>query len=150
MNLEELKLNIPYISRDDLKELIYEDEILNIYKNDWQTTCYKLWRSKFYHPEAVEPSIFWLSQFVKPQSEHDFIFRFRVYSDATVYMLLKDMPFGRSQYSFIIIKRDNPRKILDTIKDKQLKEVAMLNELPLGKLLHEFTFDESVLSRHRG
>lgn len=143
MNLEDLKLNIPYVSRDDLKALIYEDEVLNIYKNDWQVTCYKLWRSKFYHPDIVEPSIFWLSQFVKPQSEHDFIFRFRIYSDATVYMLLKNIPLNNPQYSFIVIKKENPRKILDTANGKPLKEPVMLDGLQLGKLLHEFA-GESV------
>ena len=145
MNLEDLKLNMPYVSRDDLKALIYEDEVLNIYKNDWQVTCYNLWRSKFYHPDIVEPSMFWLSQFVKPQSEHDFIFRFRIYSDATVYMLLRNVPFNIPQHSFIVIKKENPRKILDIANGKLLKEPVMLDNLQLGSLLHEFVLDESVM-----
>ena len=144
MNLDDLKLHIPYVTRDDLKALIYEDEVLNIYKNDWQITCYQLWRTRFYHPEIVEPSIFWLSQFVQPQSQYELIFRFRIYNDATVYILVREMVFADPYFSFIVIKRENPRKVINSINGRQLQDTSMLEGLSLGKLLHEFSCNEFI------
>lgn len=105
------------LSYSEIQKIIYRDPVRKIEQEDWIVPFYELWKESFFAKNNVKsPSLI-----IQPAKEvllylidskdFDELHLFKIYENANVFALLKDLGGGNWKYKFCIIYNNSRGKI---------------------------------------
>lgn len=128
----------------EIKNIIYKDLNHTIENEHWVDQFYDLWLERYHAmdivrspDDVIKPSREVLLQLIQ-QYDFDELHLFKIYKDANVFALLKELEDNNWSYQFFIVYKNKPQEIVgelqdvETIKD-HFDHIEPVLEIPLPR-----------------